>query len=446
MQLVLAPWDWFTDPSGESYWRKPGGDYSGGCVDLRSNVEAGAPGPTAAGFGLFAYETLPAGIQVAVDLGDDPNRRMRLVERNGLADTLGLARAAFPDAPLAQVLMEHVMGAASDPTGQNRVKPIRLNGGGATIRLKGFGEIHRIGLDRSHPNFARTLQVRRADYARQRTAWLPRWAARRSAWLQVTQGMTKTDADALAALQAQRILRKWTGWDLRLLGATLDELLPAQYLADGEEEPSTTLTESWPTNSSTISSGQDNPWTEERDDASVASGKLGPVNVDENAIVSCDTSLSSDDHYHTASYALTAAATTLDSQVAVRYDAAVLSNNFSNAYLATPNRTTGSESGRIRKRVAGAVTTLDTETGDPGATGTVTCQADASAITGTVGSLPSLSATDSSITGYLQVGCLVRIATGLAHADSTLDSHTFADVAAAATTHPGWFSSRGGWF
>lgn len=412
MRLYLAPWQWSTGPVG-SAWRAPAG--SAVAVDLRSNVAAGTPA-IASGVGLFQSETPPAG---AVLLGDDPAARMSLARRNALADALRLPRAALPDASLAVILTEHVLGAQADPTGATRVKPLRMTGQGLAVRLKHFGEVYRAPLDKAHPVYAQTLAVRRADYARER-ARLGRSRTR------AVQLGADPDAAEAAALDA---LRRWTGHDMRALGATEDELLPVLYLADGSRAPQTVLTESWPTDSTTISSGQDLPWTEELNDASVASGVLGAVSEGANCIVSCDTALSADDHSHSATYAITESATLLAvTGVVARYDAAVGGSNPLNAYIAYGYRLATDDLGRISKYVAGTETTLDTETGDPGATGTMSCTADGSAISGVVGSLPALAATDTAITGYLQCGAMVRHQAGMAHGAATLDTHTMSDI------------------
>jgi hypothetical protein len=158
VRLVLAPWEWTADG-----WQKPGGDYTGGCIDLRTLAQAGAPGPSASGLGLFAYEVLPAGIVVAADLGDDPLARMTVGRRNELADALGLDRASLSDASLATILGEQVLGALADPAGAARTKPLQMNHRGASVHLKGFGRIWRTPFDSAHPIFQQTLEVRKVD-------------------------------------------------------------------------------------------------------------------------------------------------------------------------------------------------------------------------------------------------------------------------------------------
>ena len=424
MRLVLAPWEWFTEPSGGSYWRKPGGDYSGGCLDLRSSADAGTAGPTPAGLGLFAYDTLPVGIQVAADLGDDPLRAMRPAERNALADALGLARAAMPGGPLAAVLAEHVLGAVSDPTGQARVKPLRMNRLGAEFHLGGFGRVWTAGLDQAHPNFTRTLQVRRADYARERASIADLRAAA------IALGL---DPDA-AETRKLRALRKWTGWDMLALYGRMDatllaDLVPLAHLADGYEQPATTLTESWPTDSTTISTGQDQPWNEDSGDAQVTGGALAPVNASHGR---CTANLSSDNHQHDAT------GTSGADFSSAGINARKIDSTVQTSYQAHARRQTGTKR-FLTKVVAGTFTNLATNGTDPGASYALQVKADGSSISGLVGAVALGPITDTDITGNLQCGYTFLTGAGV----PTLDAHTMQDIAAA-TTFPGWIGA--GWW
>lgn len=421
MRLVLAPWEWAVTDSetGEHGWCKPGGSDNLGLIDLRSNEQAGTPGPIASGFGLFAYETLPVGLVPVADLGDDPLRRMRVAERNALADALGLARAAFPDAPLAAVLAEHIMGAVADPTGRVRVRPVCMDRRGASIHLGGFGRVWHSRLDKAHPLFARSMQTRRADYARERLRLLALWRAKA-----IARGADPDEAEARALVA----LRKWNGHDLRQLGVTIDDLVPAQHLADGDLAPATTLTEPWPTNSTTISSGQDNPWTEELGDQEVAAGVLGTNTGGTNCTCSCDTSLSSANHLVRATYALALLhANPLRAAVLARYDATITSDAPTDAYAATADRG-GTGERNASKRVAGVFTSLASDATDPGASGSVEIKASGSQISAIIGGTAFQAVTDTSLTGYLQCGVGVRRNGALALSDATVDNVTMTDV------------------
>lgn len=65
-----AQWEWFCEPSGQCYWRAPGGNNTG-VVDLRSSIQSGKIGGTPEGFAVFAYEE-PQEIKGAEYLGTDP--------------------------------------------------------------------------------------------------------------------------------------------------------------------------------------------------------------------------------------------------------------------------------------------------------------------------------------------------------------------------------------
>lgn len=416
MRIILASWEWHSDQLG-SFWRKPGGDYSGGCIDLRSLPAQGMPGGSPQGLGLFAYEDLPTGLVPTAEVGDDPLARMSVGRRNALADALGLSRAALSDTTLAEILAVQVLGEQADPTGSARAKPLRMNRHGAALYLGGFGELWRGRLDKDHPLYAKTLEVRRVDYIRERRR-INRMRDR-----MVGRGMGREEAEA-RSLEA---LQKWTGWDMQMLDATEDELLPAVHRSDGSRRPATTLTETWPTDSTTVSSGQDEPWTEEVNDASVAAGKIGSVAAfPAVAVLSCDTALSSDDHRHVA----TAAAAQTEGNrclVAVRYDTGVNGTNLMNAYALWVQNQTGNAHRSLTKFVAGAETALNNIFTNPGASYSMECKADGSDITGISAGTTQGPITDTALTGYLQVGLRIWRG-GAAHSACTLDDHTFEDL------------------
>lgn len=408
MQLVLAPWEWHTDPEMGSRWRKPGGDYREGCLDLRSNSEAGTPGPISAGLGLFVYEAVPAGLTIAADLGDDPLRAMTAAERRSLADALGLDRRQLGGTTLAEALAEFVLGGLADPTGVARALPLRMNRRGCALDLKGFGRVYRHRLDAAHPSFIKTLEVRRLDYERVRQHAIDNAAVR--------------GGDPDRALDP---LRRWNDWDAKALGVPLDQLVPANRIGDGILPHQTTLTENWPTNGTTISTGQDNPWNEDSGNVEVASGKLQPT-ADGGMYGRCTTNLSSDDHSHEATGTLGSSTTfhyfgvttrKVDSTVATYYFA------YLKRFVAAPNGSL-----EVGKVVAGTPTSLDDDGTDPGA-GTFTIKGDANGSTvRAIRGATTLSQTDTSITGNLQCGYDIRRVSGGSFVP-TLDAHTMADLA-----------------
>lgn len=400
MRLVLAPWEWDDSDPPTPRWIKPGGDYTGGCLDLRTVGQVGTPGPTPAGLGLFAYDDLPPGIDVAADLGDDPLARMKLAERNALADALGLDRSALSDAPLGQILAEQVLGSLADPSGASRTKPLRMNGRGAVLRLKGFGELYRAPLDKAHPVYAQTLAVRRLDYVRNRTLLLRRLPTE----------------DALAVLQ------RWTGWDMRALRATEDELLPVEFRADGSRRPSTTLTETWPTNGAAISTGQDQPWNEDFGDVRVSAGELLAESVVSNEPFGrCTTDLSSDDHSHDVTVTLNVGSNNVSGWPLVRKIDSTTKTFYGVAVRSDMDPTNDI----MYKCVAGTFTALDETVGSSqDGTHAASLEANGSSISGETPQ-GTVSATDTDITGNLQCGYHFRVFGG---GTASLDDHTMEDL------------------
>lgn len=412
--LVLARWEPYFDPliSSNRCWRKPGNDYTLGCLDLRTLDEAGPS--TSRGFGLFCYNRVPTGYTEAADvrnvgnreyvrIGDDPLARMTVANRNRLADVLGIPRTVLSDATLGQIIGEQIRGTLADPAGATRPKPWQMNRRGLTVGLKGYGDIYRHRLDRAHPVFDKTLAVRRLDYERLRDRGVP-----------------------------LDLLRKKTGWDMRALGITDEaELLPTRFVRDGYLAPETTWTEGWPTDSSTLSSGQDEPWTELVGDLSVASGVVGLVSVNTISAAACDTVVSSDDHQHDA--------TAVNPDVAgawqallCRFDGAVTGDVPDNCYSLFNHRGHATNKNLLDKIVSASITNLDSSSTDAGSPVTMTITTNGTAISGSNGAV-ALSASDSDITGEVLAGIRMRLDGSGVHADVTLDGHTFADLGGSAT-------------
>jgi hypothetical protein len=255
------------------------------------------------------------------------------------------------------------------------------------------------------PAHEATIAVFRADYTRMRR-----------------------DLDARPLAEAQRELRtlqKYTGATLReLYGRTRDSdaqaVLPAPYRGDGFRQQETTLTESWPTNGTTVSSGQDNPWNEDAQDVAVSSNQLRiPVNG-QFPVARCTTSLSTDNHRHSLT-ALLGAGSNRVAMPSVRKDASTTLT----FYGFFCDRAAARE---LRKYVAGTPTALANDTTDVGNPATLECRAVGSAIDGRLASVIALSASDSAITGNLQ--CSVRLYRAAnPAAEVHVDDHTMEDVA-----------------
>ena len=244
--------------------------------------------------------------------------------------------------------------------------------------------------------------------------------------------------DAAETLSTERrtrsidTLKRYTGATMRKLyrrmdDALADSILPDAYRLDGWKPPQTTFTESWPTDSTTISSGQDQPWNEDSSDVQVDGGKLEQVDgVD--AFGRCLTDLSSDDHRHTLTANITAVADSASGGPACRK----IDSTVQTYYAMAVGRNTGDPFQLLLKQVSGTFTDLDSVGTDPGAGDlTVYVEADADQIEGASGATVRGPVTDTAITGHLQIGYAIR---DDVRDHVTLDNHTAADLAAATRT------------
>ena len=202
-------------PTTYREWRGPGGPNA--ALNLRSRPQK-ATWPAAEGAGVFIYDT-PQNNRGAVYLGDDPNARMTVARRNSLADYAGVRRAALPDASLAVIMGEFLLGSLADPTGQTAVRPLGMNRHGSSIHMRQYGQVWKVPFSRAAPNFAYKLAKRKFDYVEQLK--------------EVEAGFMTMDA-----------LRKWNGWDMleywgRMDSDLLAQLIPATRLDDGWRTPTT---------------------------------------------------------------------------------------------------------------------------------------------------------------------------------------------------------------
>lgn len=389
----LTSWEW-ADLRGEFGWRPPG-PWIGGALDLRP-IPLQAQRGGIPGYGIFAYST-PQTFPDSVDLGEDLDARLSGAARAALAARLGYT---IPAGATARTVIWDALTTEADPTGQTRAKPLRGRMGRSVRAVVGRTIIREEPFDAAHR--ARAVAVFQADYR----------AAR-------TQGRRAIT------------LRKWTGATMQHLWreqseARAAELLPTEYRGDGWEAPQTTFTETWPTNSSTISTGQDQPWNEDSGDAQVASNRL--TAVDTGVLVGrCTTDLSSDDHKHTATGNIIEAAATRLVTLGVRK----IDSTTNTMYVVDVYRRTsggGVYGRRIGKIVSGTFTELDGDSTDVGdGDFTAWAQADGSAITGQV-QATGYSATDTAITGNLQIGYRLLVGSGGSAGDVALDDHTAADI------------------
>jgi hypothetical protein len=209
----------------ERYYRPPSLASAVGSLDLRSLTKQGRIDAADPGYGLFVHT---AGVDIAggIKLGDSPGSVLRLAQRQGIERELGLVAGSLLSVTLQEILAE-ISQVHSDPAGALRVKPFRMGRRkGHRINLPGFGRLVSEQWASTGLAFAKTLEVRFADYRRHR------------AYAETLPGEKR--ARYLAGL------RRWNGFDMReLYGRIGDDLLPAivppEYRLDGFAEPRTTV-------------------------------------------------------------------------------------------------------------------------------------------------------------------------------------------------------------
>jgi len=242
MYLNLAPWEWATQED-MSFWRAPGGNATG-CLDMRSLPQCGKPGPTAEGYGIFAYETDPGSIGYKLgDLGSLVKTPMK----NSLKAAFGLGENIVADTPegiIAEVYNHH-----ADPTGLLRWKPIRGSlRKGSKITLAG----KTIWLSKLTANIlSNTVAVFQADYRRNKAVPDTLSGLDKEVWIQGFRTKEERASDTrLTEVQARErwddVLRRWTGSETKkLFGKMSDELsaqiLPPEYAGDKWRVPKTVI-------------------------------------------------------------------------------------------------------------------------------------------------------------------------------------------------------------
>lgn len=361
-KLWLGPWQWHLDLGLGGFW--------------------GAP---------LLIDPLSGTYQ---DLGSNPQATMRVAARNGLADRLGLDRALLPDTNLADLLAHYVLGTLADPTGINRVKPLRMGRKGLSLHLGSFGLVLHEPFSRNHPNFDAALAVRWADYRRNKAAGVP-----------------------LEALQ------RWTGHDALALfrrrptAADLDLLLPPEFRGDGSRDPRTTILDDFnrADQAGLGTSSEGWSWVSQTGTIDVVSNQA-KWSATNHAAYRADSNLSTDDHKSEVDTVGTISGTKYFSPT-VRASAAAVTYY---AYLARDNSTNS----KLHKRVNGTFTNSALGV-QHGATGRVGVSADGSTIEGYFDSdTAEVAWTDTAITGNLQAGVTAREANDIG------DNFEAADLAA----------------
>jgi len=191
------------------------------------------------------------------------------------------------------------------------------------------------------------------------------------------------------------------------------------------------LTETWPTNSSDISTGQDNAWTED----SGAGGLQVTSNALQNTSASAagrapymHTDFSSEAHSHEATAALGT-----NSNLAGVYNRCSTTftfNHTADCYGGEGFRETGFNIRRAVEFNSGTRTTKSSDSTDPGASLTISISSDSSDSHDVV--VGGFSHTFSDAT-HSNLKCGVFLSAENTAGNATLDSHTMQDVAAATT-------------
>lgn len=168
-----------------------------------------------------------------------------------------------------------------------------------------------------------------------------------------------------------------------------------------------TLTETWPSTGTTITSGQDQVWAVESGTFNVPSAgtiRSNAAGTAAIAILGAANNMDTDDHEITSTYALVSAAANNDLDLRVRRDSVGSSH-----YRIFLRRNSGGHARQVTRRDTGTNTTIASDTTDPSTGAEVGIRADGSAITawatGGSFSAPTFGPiTDTAVTGHLTQG------------------------------------------
>lgn len=392
----LAPWALLSDPDLGDHWIPPAG--TNGLIDLRPLPAQGTTAFTA-GFGFFACD--PAAVpEGGLLLGDDLATPLTAQMRADAEAMLELSPGDLGEATMLDDLFR-VLTDLSDPTGQNRVKPlmptVALN---MDIHLGGHSLVKRVRFDPLV--HTKSIDLLRLDYDR-------------------IKQEARARGDNELYLRVAGYWEKKYGFDVR----------STDQQRDGIRAPQTTITDDFNgTDSDTF--GVDLSWTEINGDWDVTSNQGGLATVEGTTRkgVRAESDLSSDDHYAQIDVTvLTGGSGTRILGPCARFDAASTSHLDSEWYSA---QLVDDNNFYTIKNVDNTITTL----GGPDAQtvslpDTLKVQADGSTIKGFFNGSEIHSVTDSALTGHLRTGLQGIISTGLAYA-STGDNFEAADLAVGA--------------
>lgn len=183
-------------------------------------------------------------------------------------------------------------------------------------------------------------------------------------------------------------------------------------------------------------------WTETAGDIDIVTNAAEVITLGGAALARAESSLASDDHY--SQVAITAwqggtGASVSRPGVAVRYHTSDVTY-----YLARYE--TGFDRFELFRFVTGASTSIGTQAAtQPTPPWTLRLEVDGSALEVFQDGVSKQTATDTNITGNVRTG-LREFQGGSVTTETVFDDFEAGDLAAVATTHPGWMTSSGGWF
>ena len=209
--IYLANWEWVSD-RGDEYWQSPGGNSTTN-IDLRTIPQMGKAGGIPQGYGVFTYDNTQS-ISGSVYLGDDCNGQLTARQISDLQLALGVVLTS--DTPME--MMWDMLTVHSDPSGLTAPKPLRGKRGG-NVRLVYGNDIKTEPFNADH--LQRTVAVFKEDYKRNKNSGISR-----------------------------SVLQKWTGAEMqKLYGRKSDSLarnmLPKIYEYDGWKHPETTVSDNF---------------------------------------------------------------------------------------------------------------------------------------------------------------------------------------------------------
>jgi len=276
----LGPWVWVVttaDPENgdvvnDARWEPPANTVAS--IDLRTPAQAGTPGPTAQGFGLFAVNgTLGTGYFLLGSGADISQVSINNQRRNGWESRLGYRPAG---ATLAAVLWDMLTNGA-DATGASRVKPL-MPGHDRRLRLffGGFTRDEAFALD-WHPHAEKVIAVERENFR-------------------------QLHEDALAGLLPSDAPMRYVDVLTEKYGvakndrAAWEQFIPEELRGPGLVAHATTITEDWNCTDST-NLDCDLDWTETTGDAEIIGNVAEGNNSGAHVYARAESDLSGTDHY-----------------------------------------------------------------------------------------------------------------------------------------------------